>query len=207
MKKHDEQLAAIEEMRNLMDRATRFRSISGLSAMVAGLLAIICVAFVSQLTGIRFLEAEAFDRMLQGAAAREVQLSFFFLLIASIGFGIYLAARNAHAKGQDAWDSAAKRLAFHMAIPLVAGGIFSVLISQLGLAGLVPPITLLFYGLALFNGSHYTLDAVRILGIGQILLGLLATTFVAFGLVFWVIGFGVLNLIFGLYIYFKYERV
>ena len=207
MKKHDEQLAAIEEMRNLMDRATRFRSISGLSAMVAGLLAIICVAFVSQLTGIRFLEAEAFDRMLQGAAAREVQLSFFFLLIASIGFGIYLAARNAHAKGQDAWDSAAKRLAFHMAIPLVAGGIFSILIIQLGLAGLVPPITLLFYGLALFNGSHYTLDAVRILGIGQILLGLLATAFVAFGLVIWVIGFGVLNLIFGLYIYFKYERV
>jgi len=207
MKKHDEQLAAIEEMRNLMDRATRFRSISGLSAMVAGLLAIICVAFVSQLSGIRFLDPEAFERMLQSAAARKVQLSFFFLLIASIGFGIYLAARNAHAKGQDAWDSAAKRLAFHMAIPLVAGGIFSVLISQLGLAGLVPPITLLFYGLALFNGSHYTLDAVRILGIGQILLGLLATAFVAFGLVIWVIGFGVLNLIFGLYIYFKYERV
>ncbi|MEY3631484.1 MAG: hypothetical protein RL408_1038 [Bacteroidota bacterium] len=207
MKKHDEQLAAIEEMRNLMDRATRFRSISGLSAMVAGLLAIICVAFISQFTGIRFFEAEAFDRMLQGDAAREVQLSFFFLLITSIGFGIYLAARNAHAKGQDAWDSAAKRLAFHMAIPLVAGGIFSILISQQGLAGLVPPITLLFYGLALFNGSHYTLDAVRILGIGQILLGLLATTFVAFGLVIWVIGFGVFNLIFGLYIYFNYERV
>lgn len=207
MKKHDEQLAAIEEMRNLMDRATRFRSISGLSAMVAGLLAIICVAFVSHLAGIHFLEAEAFERMIQGTAATEVQLSFIFLLIASIGFGIYLAARNAHAKGQDAWDSAAKRLAFHMAIPLVAGGIFSVLISQLGLAGLVPPITLLFYGLALFNGSHYTLDAVRILGIGQIVLGLLATAFVAFGLVIWVIGFGVLNLIFGLYIYFKYERV
>lgn len=207
MKKHEEQLAAIEEMRNIMDRATRFRTISGLSAMAAGVLAIICVAFVSQFTGIRFFEAEAFDRMLQGAAARDVQLSFFFLLIASIGFGIYLAARNAHAKGQDAWDSAAKRLAFHMAIPLVAGGIFSILIIQLGLAGLVPPITLLFYGLALFNGSHYTLDVVRILGIGQILLGLLATAFVAFGLVIWVIGFGVFNLIFGLYIYFNYERV
>ena len=207
MKKHEEQLAAIEEMRNIMDRATRFRTISGLSAMAAGVLAIICVAFVSQFTGIRFFEAEAFDRMLQGAAAREVQLSFFFLLIASIGFGIYLAARNAHAKGQDAWDSASKRLAFHMAIPLVAGGIFSILIIQLGLAGLVPPITLLFYGLALFNGSHYTLDVVRILGIGQILLGLLATAFVAFGLVIWVIGFGVFNLIFGLYIYFNYERV
>jgi type IV secretory pathway TrbD component len=61
--------------------------------------------------------------------------------------------------------------------------------------------------LALFNGSHYTLDAVRILGIGQILLGILATAFVAFGLVIWVIGFGVFNLIFGLYIYFNYERV
>lgn len=207
MKKHEEQLAAIEEMRNIMDRATRFRTISGLSAMVAGLLAIICGAFVSLHTGIRFLEAEAFDRMLRSTKAMEVQLSFLFLLITSISFGIYLAARNARLKGQMPWDSAAKRLALHMSIPLLAGGIFSVLIFQYGLFGLIPAITLLFYGLALFSASHYTLDTVRFLGIFQIFLGLLATAWLAYGLVIWVMGFGVLHLIFGVYIYLKYERV
>lgn len=207
MKKHEEQLAAIEEMRNLMDRATRFRTISGLSAMVAGVLAIICVAFVSLHTGIRFLEAGAFDRMLRGTKAMEVQLSFIFLLITSISFGIYLAARNARLKGHLPWDSAAKRLALHMSIPLLAGGIFSVLIFQYSLFGLIPAITLLFYGLALFSASHYTLDTVRFLGISQIFLGLLATAWLAYGLVIWVMGFGVLHLIFGVYIYLKYERV
>lgn len=207
MKKHEEQLAAIEEMRNLMDRATRFRTISGLSAMVAGVLAIICVAFVSLHTGIRFLEAGAFDRMLRGTKAMEVQLSFIFLLITSISFGIYLAARNARLKGHLPWDSAAKRLALHMSIPLLAGGIFSVLIFQYSLFGLIPAITLLFYGLALFSASHYTLDTVRFLGIFQIFLGLLATAWLAYGLVIWVMGFGVLHLIFGVYIYLKYERV
>lgn len=207
MKKHEEQLAAIEEMRNIMDRATRFRTISGLSAMVAGVLAIICVAFVSLHTGIRFLEAEAFDRILRSTKAMEVQLSFLFLLITSISFGIYLAARNARLKGHLPWDSAAKRLALHMSIPLLAGGIFSVLIFQYSLFGLIPAITLLFYGLALFSASHYTLDTVRFLGIFQIFLGLLATAWLAYGLVIWVMGFGVLHLIFGVYIYLKYERV
>ena len=207
MKKHEEQLAAIEEMRNIMDRATRFRTISGLSAMVAGVLAIICVAFVSLHTGIRFLEAGAFDRMLRGTKVMEVQLSFIFLLITSISFGIYLAARNARLKGHLPWDSAAKRLALHMSIPLLAGGIFSVLIFQYSLFGLIPAITLLFYGLALFSASHYTLDMVRFLGVFQIFLGLLATAWLAYGLVIWVMGLGVLHLIFGVYIYLKYECV
>ena len=90
MEKHEEQLAAIQEMRNLMDRASRFRSISGLSAMVAGLLAILCVVFVSQLTDVQLVESEAFERMLRTKVATGVQLSFLVLLLISICFGIYL---------------------------------------------------------------------------------------------------------------------
>ena len=207
MEKHEEQLAAIQEMRNLMDRASRFRSISGLSAAVAGLLALLCVAVVSLFTDILFVEAEAFDQMARGAFATPVFTCFLLLLVVSVGFGITLAARNARSKGQSAWDSAAKRLAYHVSIPLVAGGIFSILMGHLGLGGLVPAITLLFYGLALFNGSHYTLDAVRILGLCEMMLGLLAAFWVAYGLVIWVVGFGLLHVVFGLYLYLKYERV
>ncbi len=207
MEKHEEQLAAIQEMRNLMDRATRFRTISGLSAIVAGLLAILCVLFVSQLTDVQWLESASFERMLETKFATEVQLSFLVLLLISLCFGIYLAAKNARTIGQTAWDSAAKRVALHMAIPLVTGGIFSVLLAQLGLLGLIPATTLLFYGLALVNASHYTLDAVRLLGLVEIGLGLFATAMLPFGLVFWLTGFGLMHLGFGLYIYLKYERV
>lgn len=207
MEKHEEQLAAIQEMRNLMDRASRFRSISGLSAMVAGLLAILCVVFVSQLTDVQLTESASFEQMLGTKFATEVQLSFLVLLLISICFGIYLAARNAQAAGQAAWDSVAKRLALHLAIPLVTGGVFSMLLAQLGLLGLIPASTLLFYGLALVNASHYTLDAVRLLGLVEIGLGLLATAIVPFGLVFWLTGFGLMHVGFGLYIYLKYERV
>ena len=79
MEKHEEQLAAIQEMRNLMDRASRFRSISGLSAAVAGLLALLCVAVVSLFTDILFVEAEAFDQMARGTFATPV-FTWFLLL-------------------------------------------------------------------------------------------------------------------------------
>ena len=75
-----------------------------------------------------------------------------------------------------------------------------------GSVGLVAPGTLLFYGLALLNGSKYTLDDVRWLGLSEIALGLLAAFFVGYGLEFWAIGFGFLHIFYGLRMYNKYER-
>ena len=69
----------------------------------------------------------------------------------------------------------------------------------------VAPLTLLFYGLSCVHASKYTIGGVRYLGITIILIGLIATYFTGYGLLFWAIGFGLCHIIYGALMYFKYE--
>ena len=205
MEKHEEQLAAIQEMRDMMDQATRFKSISGLSGILAGILTFVCLYTIYLVTGISPFESEALDRMWL-SSLQALTLCFISLLIVCIGIGFYLAMRNAKQSGKSAWDNAAKRLAFSLAIPVFAGGIFSILLARFGLIAIAAPATLLFYGMGLVSASKYTLDAVRTVGLLFIFLGLLATYFLAYGLLIWTLGFGLLHVIYGFIIYVKYER-
>ncbi len=93
----------------------------------------------------------------------------------------------------------------NLLIPLVAGGIFCLILIYHKLLFLIASATLIFYGLALINGSKYTLHEIRYLGISEIFLGLLASVFTGYGLVFWTIGFGVLHIIYGILMYLKHE--
>jgi hypothetical protein len=71
---------------------------------------------------------------------------------------------------------------------------------------LIAPGCLIFYGLALVNGSKYTLGEIRYLGYGQIILGILNCFAVGYGLYFWAMGFGVLHILYGIIMWQKYER-
>jgi hypothetical protein len=75
-----------------------------------------------------------------------------------------------------------------------------------GLVGLVAPMSLIFYGLALYNASQFTYEEVRSLGLIQIVLGLLGAYFVSYGLLFWAIGLGVAHIVYGIYMHYRYER-
>ena len=104
------------------------------------------------------------------------------------------------------WDASAKRLLWNMMIPLSAGGVFCLALFYYGLPGLVPPATLVFYGLALFNASKFTLDEVKWLGISELVLGIIALFWLQAGLMFWALGFGVLHIFYGGLMYLRYER-
>jgi len=97
-------------------------------------------------------------------------------------------------------------LIINFGIPLVTGGIFALLLLEKGLYEIIAPITLLFYGLGCVNASKHTFRDVRYLGITLILIGLIATYFEGYGLVFWALGFGVCHIIYGSMMYFKYDR-
>jgi len=138
-------------------------------------------------------------------------LTFFMVdaaivLILAISSGIFFTTRQARKKGLKMWDASSRRLLINMAIPLVAGGIFCLGLLYHDLFGLVAPATLVFYGLACLNASKYTLNDIRYLGILEITLGLIATFFLGFGLEFWAFGFGVLHIVYGLIMYYKYEQ-
>ncbi|MEJ7665456.1 MAG: hypothetical protein WKG07_40995 [Hymenobacter sp.] len=68
------------------------------------------------------------------------------------------------------------------------------------------PGLLLFYGLALLNGSKYTLDEIKYLGITQVMLGLVGLLLPGYGLLLFGAGFGVGHIGYGLLMYNRYER-
>ena len=69
------------------------------------------------------------------------------------------------------------------------------------------PASLIFYGISLVNASKYTLTDIRYLGVMEIILGLINTQFIDYGLYFWATGFGLLHIIYGAMMWWKYERV
>jgi hypothetical protein len=128
------------------------------------------------------------------------------VLLLSIGFGLYFSWKKAHKNGQHLFNQTALRIAYNLGIPLIAGGLFSLIYLFRGDIRLVVSATLLFYGLALVNVSKYTYREIHFLGLTEVALGLGAALWGQYGLVFWTIGFGVCHILYGLAMYIKYDR-
>ena len=128
------------------------------------------------------------------------------VLILALVTGIWLTIRKSRKTGQSIWDKTARQLLVSMLIPLVAGGVLCLILMVRGFVSVIAPLTLIFYGLALVNGSKYTLSDIHTLGLLEIGLGLLAAIFMGYGLFFWAIGFGLFHIAYGFLMYRKYDR-
>ncbi len=204
----------LSEIRNMMEKSSRFISLSGLSGVFAGIVALIgCFAVYLYLDMTPFSSSYHFYYSNRGDYSNwGIGYRTFFILDALIVLvlailgGVYFTTKKANKKGQQIFDKLTYRLLAALAIPLATGGIFAIGLWNQGLLGLVAPITLIFYGLALINASKYTLQDIYYLGISEIVLGLLATFSLGHGLEFWGIGFGILHIIYGTVMYYKYEK-
>lgn len=214
MNSQNEHLETLNEIRSIMERSTKFISLSGLSGVAAGIAALIGAGMVYLYLGTSpFSEAPHYYVKAIGMEKWGLNYLQFFLLdallvlLSALGMGYYFTNRRAKQKGQKMWDATSLRLGINMFIPLAAGGLFCLALIYHGFVGLVAPSTLLFYGLALVNASKYTLNDIRNLGLCEITLGLIAMVFIGYGLEFWAIGFGVLHIVYGVMMYNKYEAV
>ena len=124
----------------------------------------------------------------------------------AITTGIFLTTRKAKKDGNSLFDSAAKRLIMNLCIPLFAGGVFCIGLISHADWKYVAPAMLIFYGLALVNASKYTRNDVRSLGMAEVVLGMISLSALQYGLLFWALGFGVLHIAYGTYMYLKYEK-
>ena len=197
----------ISEIKNMMNRSSRFISLSGISGILAGIYSLIG-AWLAYNTIYS-------DTLLMGSYRNLVvtQESIYKLLtiatsvvFLSLITGIFFSYRKAQKQNEKFWDSSSKRLIINFMIPMVTGGIFILFLIEKEILGLVAPLTLLFYGLACVNASKYTLGGVRYLGITMIVLGLISTKFIGYGLLFWALGFGFCHIFYGAVMYFKYEK-
>lgn len=196
----------LSHIRSMMERSSRFISLSGLSGVFAGLTALIgamYVYFVFQREGIDYFDGKR--NVFTADLVNELFWIGLVILIVAIAFGYFFTARKSKANNLKIWDSTTKRLLINFSIPLITGGLFCLGMLYHGMFVFIAPATLIFYGLALVNASKYTLTDVQYLGYLEIALGLLSLFFLGWGLVFWAIGFGVLHIIYGLIMHKKYK--
>lgn len=195
----------LKDIRNIMERSSRFISLSGLSGIAAGIFSLIGAYFAYE-TVYQGQDYMGYRKaVLNSQSLIQLLIIAVSVIVLATLFGIYFTTRKAKTNKQSLWDLQTKRLLGSFAIPLVTGGILCLMLLIKGYIGLVAPFTLIFYGLALVNASKYTLSQVRSLGVLQILLGLIATHFIGYGLLFWGIGFGVLHIVYGALIQLKNE--
>lgn len=211
-KSQHQHLETLSEIRSLMERSSRFISLSGLSGVAAGIAALIGAAMVYVYLEISPFNSEHIYYITARSASKWGMdyITFFLLdatviLLAAFASGIFFTRKRAKQKGQKIWDALTRRLLINIAIPLGAGGLFCIALFYHGYIGLIAPATLVFYGLALINASKYTLPDVRFLGISEVILGIIALFNLGYGLEFWAIGFGILHIIYGILMYNKYE--
>ena len=204
----EQSLEALQDIKRMMERSSRFISLSGLSGVSAGVCALIG-AWVAQgwIRGYaRGMGTDPFP-----AETRDLfELKMFGLAVVVLAAALVSATiftwRKAKRSGLPIMDHASKRLAINMAIPLIAGGFFVLgLLNDRGW-NYVAPACFVFYGLALVNASKYTLTDIRYLGLLEIALGCTSMYFPHEGLYFWTAGFGILHIIYGLIMWWKYER-
>ena len=196
----------IQSIRTLMERSVKFLSLSGLSGILAGVYALVGSAAAYFII---YDQKTPFDFHDQGA--KEISITFRLLLIAaavlfaSLITGYLLAYRKSKKLGVQIWDATSKRLVINLALPLVAGALFILILLMRGYYGIAAPASLIFYGLALINASPNLFDEVRYLGYLEVILGLVSAVLVGYGLYFWAFGFGVLHVVYGLVMYKKYD--
>jgi len=213
MATENEHIQALEEIKQMMDRGSRFVSLSGWSGIAAG----ICALAAAWQTG-KYLNEygintnESVTKSNHTVDGNILQLYPDLLIlavttfIAAFFFAFLFTWLRSRKTGLPIWGFTARKVIISVAVPMIVGAIFIWRITDLRAYGLIAPACLLFYGLALINGSKFTLSEVRYLGYLQLVLGIINLWAMGYGLYFWAAGFGVLHILYGIVMWNKYER-
>jgi hypothetical protein len=196
----------LSHIRSMMERSSRFISLSGLSGVFAGLFALAGSIYAYQLFKNKGIEY--FDGQQKGYSSDliiELAVIASVVLILALGSGIFFTLRKSKKFDLPVWTNTTKKMLLHLAIPLFVGGVFCIALLYHQLFALIAPATLLFYGLGLINAGKYTFSDINYLGVCEIILGCISLFYLELGLVFWAIGFGVLHILYGIIVFKKYK--
>ena len=202
-------LEALRDIRQMMQRSSKFISLSGLSGIAAGLWGL-AGSFAAWKVVLAHEQRYASGLPYSRQAIEQLRVHLFLLALGVLGLALlsafYFTWRKTKKDGVPLWNHTSWQLTWNMLLPLGAGGLFVLALLQAGVWPFIVPACLVFYGLALINASKFTLSDIRYLGISEIILGLIATQYLNKGLLFWAIGFGALHIIYGFIMWWKNER-
>jgi len=206
MKKIGEYEKDLASIRTMMERSAKFISLSGLSGVLSGIYALCGAAAAYYFI---LFPRSPFQYRVDTIEEPEIIFPLVtiaaIVLVASIGTGLWFSRRKAARHGLKLWSTTSRKLLLDISIPLLSGGTFILIMLYTGHFGLAAPACLIFYGLALIQGSANTFDEIRYLGFSEILLGLVSAALPGYGLLFWATGFGILHIVYGAIMHNKYD--
>ena len=199
-------LEDLKEIKSIMNRSSRFISLSGWSGVVAGLIACAGAYAIHDhlLTNLDFLSYQPV--VISNKDLTDLITIGLTTIICTLVAVIWLTTKETKKRNEKIWDAQTQRLLINLFIPLLTGGLLILMLLSKGMAGLAFPLSLIFYGLALINASKYTLNEIRSLGLLETLLGLVAVYFIEQSFWIWVGGFGLLHIKYGIYMQWKLSR-
>lgn len=201
-------LKDLSEIKDLMNKSSRFISLSGLSGILAGIYALIGAYLAYNIIYTKETPTDDYKTIVL-LENEMIQLFIIALVVVvlSIVTAIIFSWKKVKKHNESLWDSSSKRLLVNFLIPLATGGFVVLFMIEKDIYLYVAPMTLIFYGLALVNASKYTLGYVRYLGMTILIIGLASAWFLGYGLLFWALGFGLSHIIYGFLMYKKYDRM
>jgi len=210
MEDSQKHISDISEIRSMMERASKFISLSGISGVSAGIVALIGASVAFWYLNV-FMPAHNEASIMEQSDKLIGTISFLFAdafatFLMAFAFAIIFTTRNSKKKNIPIWDFNSKRILIHLLVPLFAAFLFIIALVYYRYYLLIIPSSLIFYGLSLINAGHFTFRDIKILGYLELFLGLVSLLLVHWALYFWAFGFGFLHIIYGAMMYFKYEQ-
>ena len=206
MNSKEQNLETLNEIRSIMDRSSRFISLSGWSGIIAGTAALVGAWLAKQKINAYYQESYGRPDACLSCLRNELLLIASVVFIAAFAGAVFFTYMKSRKDGIAIWGNSAKRLMWNTILPMAAGGFLLWRMMELNQYELIAPASLIFYGLALVNGSKFTIGEVRFLGYAIIATGIFNLWAIGYGLECWAFGFGVLHIIYGITMWWKYER-
>jgi hypothetical protein len=181
---HDRAADNLRYIRETMERAAAFTAVSGWGGVGMGATAVGAA-------------------VLAGAQESAVRWLGVWLAEGVVGFGIALGAMiwKARRARVSLVSGAGRRFAFAFLPPVVAGAALTAALAAAGMHALLPGVWLLLYGAAVTTGGAFSVRVVPVLGVCFMVLGLAALVSPAsWGDVYMAVGFGGLQMVFGVWI-------
>ena len=202
-------LSHLSAIKGIIEERTKFKALSGLSGVIAGVFALIGAYIAHQIIynspSVIYTDVITYGYSGSGQVNDLLWVAV-GTLVCALTTGIWFSARNARQKGTKLWTKAAIKVAVNLSIPLLAGGVFVLVLIWRGYYGIISSSCLMFYGLALINAANYTFSDIKALGLAMLGTALISLFYPGYGLYFWAFGFGILHILYGAIMYFKYER-
>ncbi|MCG8577047.1 MAG: hypothetical protein MI810_19355 [Flavobacteriales bacterium] len=206
----------LKEIRKIMEQSTKFLSLSGISGVFAGLIALggsfwawMEIRQFENLS-LHYYATGRYDNKLESLELK-LGLIALLILVSAISTGVLFTWLKARKQKRNLFTKLSFKLAISLMVPLAFGGAFTLCLYKMEAYTLVAPATLIFYGLALLNASKYVHVDIKYLALSEMALAVICMYRISDGhygegLYFWAFGFGVLHIVYGTIMYFKYDR-